>query len=163
MRDAALLASKFFKELAEVFDGQGKSILYKKFSPGSTPKIFFLGEENLPAKMAGEIFPRKIISYHIKIEINRIITVESSKKQKLESGANQNGESSVKHSSKNGGVGHAGETKDSDKKKDKKKKSKKKDEAADQSGVSAIKKPLSAYMLFNNARRPTLQAEYPCK
>ena len=81
-----------------------------------------------------------------------------------DSSANQNGscELSHKHSSKCNGngvpaSGNAVEAKDSDKKKDKKKKSKKaKDDAADQSGVSAIKKPLSAYMLFNNARRPTL-------
>jgi hypothetical protein len=30
MRDAALLASKFFKELADVFDGQGKFSLPQK-------------------------------------------------------------------------------------------------------------------------------------
>ena len=46
---------------------------------------------------------------------------------------------------------------DGDKKKEKKKKSKK---GSDEPGVSQIKKPLSAYMLFNNSRRPTLQAEY---
>jgi hypothetical protein len=34
-----------------------------------------------------------------------------------------------------------------------KKKSKKKE---DNSGLPTIKKPLSAYMLFNNSRRPTL-------
>ena len=71
-----------------------------------------------------------------------------------------NGGSDVgpKHSSKsNANGGSATDAKDSEKKKDKKKKSKKaKDDVADQSGVSAIKKPLSAYMLFNNARRPTL-------
>jgi hypothetical protein len=54
----------------------------------------------------------------------------------------------------NGTAGH--EAKESDKKKDKKKSKKSKDAAADQSGVSNIKKPLSAYMLFNNTRRPTL-------
>ena len=47
-----------------------------------------------------------------------------------------------------------------DGKKEKKKKSKKKD---DNDGMPQIKKPLSAYMLFNNSRRPTLQQEYPCK
>ena len=41
-----------------------------------------------------------------------------------------------------------------------KKKSKKKE---DNSGLPTIKKPLSAYMLFNNSRRPTLQTEYPSK
>ena len=57
MRDAALLASKFFKELAEVFDGQGKSFYPQKFSsPAARPKNFFPGEKNLPAKMAGEKF-----------------------------------------------------------------------------------------------------------
>jgi len=45
-----------------------------------------------------------------------------------------------------------------DGKKEKKKKSKKKD---DNDGMPQIKKPLSAYMLFNNSRRPTLQQEYP--
>jgi hypothetical protein len=61
MRDAALLASKFFKELAEVFDGQGKSFLPQKISlPAARPKIFFPGEKNLPAKMAGEKSPGKI-------------------------------------------------------------------------------------------------------
>ena len=45
-------------------------------------------------------------------------------------------------------------------KKEKKKKSKKKD---DNDGMPSIKKPLSAYMLFNNSRRPTLQGEYPGK
>jgi len=45
-------------------------------------------------------------------------------------------------------------------KKEKKKKSKKKE---DNDGMPQIKKPLSAYMLFNNARRPTLQQEYPGK
>ena len=61
---------------------------------------------------------------------------------------------------KNSSKLNGGDLKDS-KKKDKK--SKKKDAAADQSGVANIKKPLSAYMLFNNTRRPTLQTEYPCK
>jgi hypothetical protein len=56
------------------------------------------------------------------------------------------------------------EGKESTEKKKKEKKSKKsKDAAADQSGVANIKKPLSAYMLFNNTRRPTLQGEYPSK
>jgi hypothetical protein len=100
------------------------------------------------------------------LEFNDLIfDVESGKRQKLnDSSANQNGGSDVGHknsSKSNGngatGSGNAGDAKDSDKKKDKKKKAKKaKDDVADQSGVSAIKKPLSAYMLFNNARRPTL-------
>lgn len=74
-----------------------------------------------------------------------------------ESPAHPTCEISHKHSSKcnvNGTAGH--EAKESDKKKDKKKSKKSKDAAADQSGVSNIKKPLSAYMLFNNTRRPTL-------
>jgi hypothetical protein len=71
-----------------------------------------------------------------------------------DSGANNTG----KKSNENGtpASGNSGETKDSVKKDKKKKAKKAKDDVADQSGVSAIKKPLSAYMLFNNARRPTL-------
>ena len=44
--------------------------------------------------------------------------------------------------------------KDGDKTSKKDKKSKKKKEESN--GMPAIKKPLSAYMLFNNYRRPTL-------
>ena len=46
---------------------------------------------------------------------------------------------------------------------EKKKKSKKEKEAADESGLPPIKKPLSAYMLFNNHRRPVIKEEYPGK
>ena len=101
----------------------------------------------------------------INLDFNDLIDIESGKRQKLnDSSANQNGDGGHKHSSKSHVNGAAGDSKDSDKKKDKKKEKKKKaNEVADQSGVSAIKKPLSAYMLFNNARRPTLQAEYPGK
>jgi hypothetical protein len=61
-----------------------------------------------------------------------------------------------------GGSKGNGSSKDAakDDKKEKKKKSKKKEE---ENGMPTIKKPLSAYMLFNNSRRPTLQGEYPCK
>lgn len=78
-------------------------------------------------------------------------------------------EISHKHTSKCSvnGASAAGNGQDAketgDKKKDKKKAKKSKDTAADQTGVSNLKKPLSAYMLFNNNRRPTLQAEYPSK
>lgn len=35
--------------------------------------------------------------------------------------------------------------------------------AAAESGLPGIKKPLSAYMLYNNYRRPVLRSEYPSK
>lgn len=162
MRDAALLASKFFKELAEVFDGQGKYFCPRKISLlAARPKFFSRAKRISQQKMAGENFCRENLYLHKNRGFNQLINIESSKKQKLnDSSANMNGGSDVgqKHSSKsNGNGGSATDAKDSEKKKDKKKKSKKaKDDVADQSGVSAIKKPLSAYMLFNNARRPTL-------
>jgi hypothetical protein len=64
-----------------------------------------------------------------------------------------------------GGKVNSNEVKDSHAKdetttKKEKKRSKKKE---DNSGLPVIKKPLSAYMLFNNSRRPTLQSEYPSK
>lgn len=46
--------------------------------------------------------------------------------------------------------------------KDKKKKKKSKDDK-DLNGAEVLKKPLTAYMLFNNHRRPTLRNEHPCK
>lgn len=46
--------------------------------------------------------------------------------------------------------------------KDKKKKKKSKDEKA-KNGTEGLKKPLSAYMLFNNYRRPILKKEHPSK
>ena len=74
------------------------------------------------------------------------------------------GDASHKHPKNGATPGNAQDAKETgDKKKDKKKSKKSKDSAAEQSGVANIKKPLSAYMLFNNTRRPTLQAEYPSK
>jgi hypothetical protein len=131
-------------------------------TPSSTPKFFFPGEKNLPAKNGrGKISWENKYLLRFKLEfIDLIFDIESGKRQKLnDSSANNNGDIGHKKSNGNGATssGNAGDAKDSDKKKDKKKKSKKaKDDVADQSGVSAIKKPLSAYMLFNNARRPTL-------
>ena len=71
-----------------------------------------------------------------------------------DSSAAEKGGSKATGSSKDA-AGDAGASK-----KEKKKKSKKKE---DNDGMPQIKKPLSAYMLFNNARRPTLQKEYPSK
>lgn len=77
------------------------------------------------------------------------INVDGTKRQKLnDSSAAEKGGSKGIISSKDA-VADAGASK-----KDKKKKSKKKE---DNDGMPQIKKPLSAYMLFNNNRRPTLQ------
>jgi hypothetical protein len=46
--------------------------------------------------------------------------------------------------------------------KDKKKKKKSKDDK-DKNGVEGLKRPLSAYMLFNNYRRPILKKEHTSK
>jgi hypothetical protein len=84
--------------------------------------------------------------------------LESNKRQKL------NDSSSKCYVNGASAAGNAKDAKEiGEKKKDKKKSKKSKDTAADITGVSNIKKPLSAYMLFNNTRRPTLQAEYPSK
>ena len=51
-------------------------------------------------------------------------------------------------------------TKDAGKKTPKESKKKEKAAAVDNSG-NELKRPLSAYMLYNNHRRPTLRAEHP--
>ena len=50
-----------------------------------------------------------------------------------------------------------------DKKSSKKKSAKKLAEQNIEKGGPQLKKPLSAYMLYNNHRRPVLRGEYPCK
>lgn len=45
--------------------------------------------------------------------------------------------------------------------KEKKKKKKSKDDK-EKKGAEGLKRPLSAYMLFNNHRRPILKKEHPC-
>ena len=42
-------------------------------------------------------------------------------------------------------------------------KSKKKKNKEENKGAEGIKRPLSAYMLYNNHRRPVLRKEHPCK
>jgi hypothetical protein len=49
-----------------------------------------------------------------------------------------------------------------DKKSSKKKSAKKlAEQAIQEKGGTVLKKPLSAYMLYNNHRRPVLRSEYP--
>ena len=68
-------------------------------------------------------------------------------------------EKGIKHNSNDGHMKESHGKDETTGKKDKKKSKKKEDN----SGMPVIKKPLSAYMLFNNSRRPTLQSEYPSK
>jgi hypothetical protein len=63
---------------------------------------------------------------------------------------------------------HAGPADKSQKPEDKKSSKKKAgkklaDPTQDAKGGSTLKKPLSAYMLYNNHRRPVLRSEYPGK
>lgn len=86
----------------------------------------------------------------------------------LSSELNQNGKSARSGSSpakaSMGGVGGDKSQKPEDRKSAKKKAGKKlADQTLDAKGGHVLKKPLSAYMLYNNYRRPVLRSEYPRK
>lgn len=85
----------------------------------------------------------------------------------LSSELNQNGKSARSGSSpakaSMGGVGGDKSQKPEDRKSAKKKAGKKLDQTLDAKGGHVLKKPLSAYMLYNNHRRPVLRSEYPRK
>lgn len=55
------------------------------------------------------------------------------------------------------------EKKEGGAKKDKETKKKSKKNEAGAKGPDHVKRPLSAYMLYNNHRRPVLKGEHPCK
>lgn len=65
-----------------------------------------------------------------------------------------------KQSSENKGEGQEGEG-SQDKASKKEKKKKKKKEKEESKNGDGIKRPLSAYMLYNNYRRPVLRKEFP--
>lgn len=96
---------------------------------------------------------------------------ESSKSKKLSDTLNDQkmyGKNGNKSSSSplKGQGGGAGQNQKLDEKKPTKKKATKKgaDATQDPSKAGAVlKKPLSAYMLYNNHRRPVLRSEYPSK
>jgi len=61
-------------------------------------------------------------------------------------------------------AGQSKMTQPADAKKEKKRTKKdKRREQEENNGAPTIKKPLSAYMLYNNNRRPVLRSEYPSK
>lgn len=107
-REASILASKFFKDLANIFDGQDQSLSVKARVPEST---------------------------------NDSTTAKTSHKYKLDA---SQPDSARKSSSPSGKI------KDVPKKREKKVKETKKE-------GSGVKRPLSAYMLYNNFRRPQLR------
>ncbi|CDW71542.1 fact complex subunit ssrp1 [Stylonychia lemnae] len=115
MKDACILASKFFEELATVFSGGQPDSLTK----GAKHKI----------------------------------------KEKEKSDKKQ--ESLSQHADKDHGEAQvtSSGTQKTKGEKEKKKKKKSRDDK-DKNGVDAIKRPLSAYMLFNNHRRPILKKEH---
>lgn len=156
MRDACHLASKFFKELATVFEGgqPGKDIfhLLMMWARDSYPATrdyhrYPCGD---PTGDKGRVFAAAVDSL-AKGAKHKIKEKEKSdqKQDKLSQAAEREGHGSSPVS-----------TPKNKNEKEKKKKKKSKDNK-DLNGGEILKRPLSAYMLFNNHRRPTLKREHP--
>eukprot|EP00347_Sterkiella_histriomuscorum_P008729 403343976 len=142
MRDACRLAASFFSDLAQVFEG-GSPVLHGNkggFSAGADLAVDALA--SLGAK-------------------HKIKEKEKSEK-KSQSQSQQADKEHQNHGHDVTKASQATNSKSSksgkDEGKDKKKK-KTKEERKD--GTEGLKRPLSAYMLFNNFRRPTLKKEHP--
>ena len=112
-REASILASKFFKDLANIFDGQDQGHRDQSLS----------------------------IKARVPESTNDSTTAKTSHKYKLDA---SQPDSAKKSSSPSGKI------KDVPKKREKKVKETKKE-------GSRVKRPLSAYMLYNNFRRPQLR------
>lgn len=137
------MAAKFFRDLADIFDGKshaaGKCIFHGSFD--------YVAANNAPRKLifnnaSATMSPLEPCKPNaMKLMTNHLT---DSKGRSNSTGA------SNKASSK--------EKKDEESKepKEKEKKKKKKDE-------NGIKKPLSAFMLYTNHRRPIVREEYPGK
>ena len=136
MRDASLLAAKFFRDLAEIFDGKtqaaGKCTFYHA-------RRIHVAEADAPTKLISRSRPVSAAA------VPKGAVTDDFAEPKARGSSK---DAATKSSSKG--------QKDDGAAEPTKKKKKEKNE-------TGIKKPLSAFMLFTNHRRPIVRDEYPGK
>lgn len=136
------MAAKFFRDLADIFDGKGQAAGKYTVLHGSFKQV------------AAKNAPRKLIR-------NRLSCSGAAKAPLTANGHLTDYSADSKGRSNSTGASHKTSSKEkkddgaAEPKETKKKKKEKND--------NGIKKPLSAFMLFTNHRRPIVREEYPGK